>query len=243
MLQAVENTSLPDLLFAQLLGEIVSGRYAVGAQLPPERSLAGVFGVNRHVVREALKRLEQLGLVKTIHGGGTRVLDFRRTAGLDVLAIFAEHAESMEGALPLLQAGIEMRAGIGVDVARLCALRAGPATGEVLIEAAERLAAVGTGREILPLDQAFWQHILDGAANLAYQLAFNSLIRAVNAMPDFSLQWLEHELGESDYRRPIAAAIAAGDAEAAAVATREALTLPKPFSALGAPVAVEGGRR
>jgi GntR family transcriptional repressor for pyruvate dehydrogenase complex len=222
-LRAVENTSLPDKVFAQLTGEIVSGRYRPGATLPSERTLSAVFGVNRHVVREALGRLEQLGLVSVVQGGGTKVLDFRHTAGLDLLAVLAEHADAGEGILAPLGAALEMRAGIGVDVARLCARRATPDVRDALVQTGERLAAVATGQELLALDRRFWQQVVDGAGNFAYQLAFNSLMRGVQAAPELSVSWLEHELAHSDYRRPIAAAIAAGDPQAAADATRTAL--------------------
>ena len=223
-LRPVQTRSLPDEVFGQLLGEIVSGRYAPGATLPGERGLSDVFEVNRHVVREALKRLEQVGLVKTVHGGGTRVLEFRRTAGLDLLAVIAEHAEALEGMVPLWRSAVEMRAVIGVDVARLCALNASHEVRDELVEVGEMLAAAAHGPELLPLDQRFWQRMLDGAGNVAYQLAFNSLIRAVHAIPDFSVRWLGHELEQSDYRRPIARAIAAPDPDGAASAARDALS-------------------
>ncbi len=220
----VENSSLADKVFEQLTAEIVSGRYAPGTTIPSERALSEVFAVNRHVVREAVKRLEQVGLVNVVQGGGTKVLDFRRSAGLDLLAVVAEHAEAVEALLPLLGAALEMRAGIGADLSRLCAERAEPDVRRDLVSIAGRIASVSSGPDLFAVDQLFWQRILDGAGNLAYQLAFNSLIRAVHAIPDVSLPWLEHELGRSDHRRPIAAAIAAGDAEAAERATRLALT-------------------
>jgi GntR family transcriptional regulator, transcriptional repressor for pyruvate dehydrogenase complex len=222
-LRAVENKSLPDKVFEQLMTEIVSGRYAPGSTIRSERALSEVFAVNRHVVREALKRLEQAGLVRIVQGGNTKVLDFRRTAGLDLLAVVAEHADAVEGLPPLLQAALEMRAGIGLDIAQLCAQRASQTICDRLVEVGEQLALVARGPALLPLDQLFWQHMLDGADNLAYQLAFNSLIRGVHAIPELSVPWLEHELERSDYRRPIAAAIAAGDSDAAVSATRAAL--------------------
>ena len=101
-----------------------TARYPVGTNLPAERQLAEDFGVNRHVIREATKRAEQVGLVKATQGGGTDVLDFEKTAGLDALALLAEYAaEDLIGAR-LWRAGFEMRAAIGTDLARLCALRA-----------------------------------------------------------------------------------------------------------------------
>ncbi len=222
-LRPVQSASLPDKVFEQLMSEIVSGRYRPGSAIASERTLSQVFAVNRHVVREALKRLEQVGLVKIVQGGRTTVLDFRLTGGLDLLAALAEHAEAVDELLPLLRAGLEMRAGIGVDVARLCAERATPAIREALLQTGEQLATVARGPELRALDGRFWQQVIDGAGNVAYQLAFNSLIRAVNALPELTVSWLELELERCDYRRPIAAAIAAGDAVAAASATADAL--------------------
>jgi DNA-binding FadR family transcriptional regulator len=225
-LRAVKRRSLPDNVFEQLLSEIVSGRYAPKATLASERQLSETLGVNRHVVREAIKRLEQIGLVKVTQGGRTTVLDFHETAGLDLLALVAEHAEAAGALSPLLAAALEMRAGIGADLARLCALRASDQVGEDLLEISKKLAASG-GEELLELDRRFWQRVLDGVGNLAYQLAFNNLIRAVHAQRELSVPWLEDELERSDYRRPIAAAIAAANADAAASAARTALTAPE----------------
>ena len=53
--------------------------------MPSERTLAEELGVNRHAVREALKRLQQAGLIRIAQGGATRVLDWRQSGGLEVL--------------------------------------------------------------------------------------------------------------------------------------------------------------
>jgi DNA-binding FadR family transcriptional regulator len=226
-LRAVESRSLSDQVFEQLTAEIVGGALAAGSTIPSERTLSEVFAVNRHVVREALKRLEQVGLVRIVQGDGTRVLDFRRTAGLDLLAVLADHAVAFDGVLPLLRSALEMRAGVGVDVVRLCTERADAAVREELVALAGELHLVRQGPELLAVDWRFWQRVLDGADNLAYQLAFNSLMRGVHAVPELSVPSLEHELAATDYRRPIAAAIAAGDADAATTATRSALGLAR----------------
>jgi GntR family transcriptional repressor for pyruvate dehydrogenase complex len=225
-LRALEPSSLPDRIFIDLLRQIVGGTHAPGTALPSERALTVSLQVNRHVVREALKRLEQVGLVKISQGGATRVLDFRQSAGLDLLALIAEHADALEGVEPLLAAGVELRAGIGTDVVRLAAGRATPAQRAAITAQAQALAAAATPAEVLSADRRFWQLVLDAAGNLAYQLAFNSLIRAVDAIPAFSAGWLAHELAAGDHRRPIASAIAAGDPDAAATVARAALAPP-----------------
>lgn len=224
-LRAVQPASLADCVFARLLGEIVAGVQTPGSALPSERALVAALGVNRHVVREALGRLEQVGLVRISQGGATRVLDFRQSAGLDLLALIAEHADALDGYLPLLAGGLEMRAGIGADVARLAAERATPAQRAAILAAAQAqaLALANTPADVLVLDRRFWQLVLESAGNLAYVLAFNSLIRAVDAIPAFSAGWLERELDAGGHRQPIAAAIAVADPEGAAAAARAGL--------------------
>lgn len=56
-----------------LLESIRSGKLAVGATMPGELELVGQFGVSRHTVREALRRLESLGLIGRHQGIGTVV--------------------------------------------------------------------------------------------------------------------------------------------------------------------------
>jgi DNA-binding transcriptional regulator YhcF (GntR family) len=84
-LQPVERVSVADAVFGQLRGEILAGRLAPADAMPRERALTELTGVNRQAVREALKRLDQAGLVETRHGGPTRVRDSLRHAGLDLL--------------------------------------------------------------------------------------------------------------------------------------------------------------
>jgi len=57
-----------------LLDDIRRGRLAVGGNLPGELELVEQFGVSRHTVREALRRLEELGLIGRRQGVGTVVL-------------------------------------------------------------------------------------------------------------------------------------------------------------------------
>jgi GntR family transcriptional regulator len=53
---------------------IESGRFGSGEQLPPEKELSRLFGVSRVTVREALRRLEEDGLISRTPGRGTIVL-------------------------------------------------------------------------------------------------------------------------------------------------------------------------
>ena len=140
MLRVVQNRSLADQVFEQLASEILSERCPIGTNLPAERKLVETFKVNRHVVREALKRLEQVGMIKISHGGGSKVSDFRRHAGLDLLALMAEYPSTGEGTMRYWIAVHEMRRATAADVARLCATRASPELKAEIAEIAARCA-------------------------------------------------------------------------------------------------------
>lgn len=222
-LNEIKPASLADTVFRQIASNILDGTYPVGSNLLPERQLAEDYGVNRHVIREATKRAEQIGLVKSRQGGGTTVLDFERTAGLDALALLAEYAaEDLAGAR-LWRAGFEMRAAIGTDLARLCSLRASHQVRGDLVAIAHELKAAPHDASIVALDLRFWERMLDGADNIAYRLAYNSLIQSAQQAPELQLGWTIKELESSDFRIPIAEAIAAGDSAAAEAAARTSL--------------------
>jgi GntR family transcriptional regulator, transcriptional repressor for pyruvate dehydrogenase complex len=65
--------------------DIFAGTFKPGDRLPPERELAEKLNANRNAVREALKRLEQLGLVTTRHGSGTTVKNYLQTGNMETL--------------------------------------------------------------------------------------------------------------------------------------------------------------
>jgi DNA-binding GntR family transcriptional regulator len=56
-----------------LLRDISAGKYKVGAMLPPELALSDLHGVSRHTVREALRRLVDMGVLGRRQGIGTHV--------------------------------------------------------------------------------------------------------------------------------------------------------------------------
>jgi DNA-binding FadR family transcriptional regulator len=86
-----------DTSAAQLRARVLSGEWAPGDRLPPERTLADEAGLNRVTVRAALKKLEAEGLVEVRQGRGYTVLDFRQTAGPMLLAPLAALDEAASG--------------------------------------------------------------------------------------------------------------------------------------------------
>ncbi|MCW3462036.1 FadR/GntR family transcriptional regulator [Chitinophaga nivalis] len=70
----VKRLSLAEEVAARLQELIVSGKYAIGQQLPTEPELMAQFAVGRSSVREAVKLLAQKGLLRVQQGLGTFVL-------------------------------------------------------------------------------------------------------------------------------------------------------------------------
>ena len=208
-----------DRVHERLRGDILAGRLAPGDPVPSERVLAEELGVNRHAVREALKRLQQAGLVRISQGGATRVLDWRDSGGLEVMLDLAD-GEAVP--LELMRSVLEMRASIGVDAARRCATRgSSDERASVRTHALATARAIGSAR-VDEEYEALWRSIVVGSGNIAYRLALNSLMAALGAYSEIA-EALRPSSPETV--RALGDAVAAGDA-AGAVSAAEALLEP-----------------
>jgi GntR family transcriptional regulator len=65
------QTTRPNTTRDELLAWIARGKIGPGGQLPPEPQLAGELGVSRPTLREALRSLQDEGLVTRSRGAGT----------------------------------------------------------------------------------------------------------------------------------------------------------------------------
>ena len=65
-------------IFELLQQRIADGTYPVGSTLPTEQELCAEFDVSRYTVREALRRLTDIGLVARRQGSGSEVLSAER---------------------------------------------------------------------------------------------------------------------------------------------------------------------
>lgn len=220
----MRRESLSEQVFVRLRDRLLSGQIAPGSPLPPERELAERFGVNRHAIREALKRLDQARLIEIAHGGRTVALDWRRTAGLDLVVSLpgAGQVLTLDGAQ---RDTLEMRACIGSDAARLCALRGQPQILDSIVAAAEQYAAHGPDLdELAAADIAWWRLVIEGCGNLAYLLAFNSLVFGALAFGDTPQEQRTGELLDVHGRIRLARLIAARDADGAQRLARDLLS-------------------
>jgi GntR family transcriptional regulator, transcriptional repressor for pyruvate dehydrogenase complex len=71
--KAIQSSRLYEQIVQQIEESIRKGELTEGSQLPAERDLATQFGVSRTAVREAIKALQEKGLVDAFPGRGTFV--------------------------------------------------------------------------------------------------------------------------------------------------------------------------
>lgn len=94
-LAAVPPSLRTDDLFEALQARILSDEWPAGGRLPSERELAESYDTNRNTLREAIRRLEQAGLVTVRQGQGVTVADYRRTGTLELASPFIAHGRDM----------------------------------------------------------------------------------------------------------------------------------------------------
>ncbi|KQR76531.1 GntR family transcriptional regulator [Burkholderia sp. Leaf177] len=116
MFQKIPARALSDSVAQQLLLQIEKGGFASTGKLPTEAVLAQEFGVSRTVVREAISRLKNEGMVEPRQGSGVFIVE---RAGIRPLRI--DYAQAVEpGAVVQILA---LRRAIEAEVAAEAAMR------------------------------------------------------------------------------------------------------------------------
>lgn len=161
----------------KLMRRIVDREYLPGTKLPTERELALEFEVTRHVVREALKRLEAVGLVRIRQGSGIYVENLQLTGGLELFEVLLKRQDGSIN-LAFLKDVLEFRGHLFREVARLAATRRTDdefsQMRRLLHERREHANVPGRVEEI---NLSLFQLITRATHNQIYELLFNTLGR------------------------------------------------------------------
>jgi GntR family transcriptional repressor for pyruvate dehydrogenase complex len=215
MLRPIEKQRVAEGIVEQLRSLILTGVYAPGEKLPPERNLAKELGVNRSSLREALKKLEHMGLVKIRQGDGTRVQDFMQTAGIDLMSHLIPLAQG--GNADLLRDVLEFRRIYGREMARLAAARADESDLERLKKIADAADDDSLPpEEILRLDFEFYVALTRATRNRVFTLLINTTRQAVMNYAPFFVHFNVSSEAVRRHHRALIKAIAKKDAETAA---------------------------
>ncbi|CCH18028.1 FadR/GntR family transcriptional regulator [Micromonospora lupini] len=112
-------TNLAQAITAELVTRIVQGVHPSGTPLPPEPVLCETFSVSRTVIREAVKILQEKGLVQVRQGSGTLVTSPSAWDMLDELVLAATIA--VDDTLAILDDLVVTRRVLESDMANVAA--------------------------------------------------------------------------------------------------------------------------
>ncbi|POR55590.1 FadR/GntR family transcriptional regulator [Bosea psychrotolerans] len=202
----------------QLRARIASGEYASHSRLPGEHDLSAIYGVSRPVVREALRRLREDGLIFSRQGAGTFVRGGEAEQGRAL-------AFAPVGTIADVQRCYEFRLEVEPANAFYAAKRHNPAALEAIGSAFELLRdTTHAHRHREDADYAFHIAIAEAANNYFFLSSMQALKDHINVgmkLHGLSLLGPAGGLaGVLDEHARIFAAIGARDAEAARDAMR-----------------------
>lgn len=190
---------------------ILNGALTPGDRLPTERVLAQDYGVSRTVVREAVKTLQQDGLVEVRAGLGTFIVDETDRAFSQSLSLLM----SVNLSDKLLDV-VEIREILEVRMAALAATRARSSDIDSMRTAVAVMDdSLDDVSEFIKQDHAFHLALAEATQNAVMPLLISSIVdllqqlRSRTALVDGSL-----ERGQIHHKR-ILRAISRGDADAA----------------------------
>lgn len=159
------RSTVVDQLTESLIDAVVAGRFAVGETLPPERELADQLEVNRATLRQAVGRLEQIGLVTRRQGSGTLVRDPAQLTAPEVVGrMAATEVSSFLGDL------LEVREALAAVIGRRASNSLTADMRRSLGQLVEQIEASTTGRERQLLELAFFAVLVDAAGNRAIEV-------------------------------------------------------------------------
>ncbi|TFD46387.1 FadR family transcriptional regulator [Cryobacterium frigoriphilum] len=217
--------------------DLLSGRLGPGDHLPPERQLAVELGVGRSSVREAIRVLEVLGLIRTSVGSGPSagaIIVALPGGGMSALMRLQVAAQGFPVA-DVVKTRLVLEGSVVSDLAERCAPGpfggAGDAVADgcpdltesrVLLTAMDRPEL--TEAEFLALDAQFHLSLAEAGGNQVVTATMAGLRSAIEGYARAGLaglvSWPATSARLRLEHRAILAAIAAGDPEGARLAVQ-----------------------
>ena len=206
-------------IVTQIEEMIVTGVLKEGTRLPPERELAATMGVSRPKVREALKILEDDGLIKIRHGEGTFVADLIGAAMSPALIrLYSKHKMAIQDYL-------EFRREQEIFAAGLAAERATSDDRDIIARCLQDLEQTQDDEDpkaSMEADVTFHQAVVDASHNSLLLHTMRSIYALMRSHVFYNRDFLRSMDGTGeallDQHRAIAHAILSADPDRASEA-------------------------
>ncbi|HTC62160.1 MAG TPA: FadR/GntR family transcriptional regulator [Candidatus Saccharimonadales bacterium] len=214
MYKVIQSSRLYEQIVQQIEDSILKGELTEGSQLPAERELAEQFGVSRTAVREAIKALQEKGLVDAFPGRGTFVTNGTSNSMRRSLDRIIKTGDR-DGSTYL----VEVREILEPEIAALAASRADYEDIDAMREAVEAMDSTEPDSEaFIEADLDFHLALAEAAANPIVLSLIDSIVGLLREQR-VRISFVEGspERGQR-YHRSILEAIERHDAQAARAA-------------------------
>ena len=214
MYKVIQPSRLYEQIVQQIEDSILKGELTEGSQLPAERELAEQFGVSRTAVREAIKALQEKGLVDAFPGRGTFVTNGSSNSMRRSLDRIIKTGDR-DGSTYL----VEVREILEPEIAALAASRADYEDIDAMREAVEAMDSTEPDSEaFIEADLDFHLALAEAAANPIVLSLIDSIVGLLREQR-VRISFVEGspERGQR-YHRSILEAIERHDAQAARAA-------------------------
>ena len=112
MFRKIEKENPFEEILDQIIENIKEGTLKKGDALPAERNMAEALGVSRPVVREVLRTLALLGIIKTVRGGASYVSENLENSLIEPLSILLRLNNSSVYHNQQLRSALEVEAAV-----------------------------------------------------------------------------------------------------------------------------------
>lgn len=214
----VSKGSLTEEVVSQIEELILSGELQTGDKLLSQRDLAVELGVSPTVIREAVKVLEQKGLVETRAGSGTYVSALTPEACSEVLTLLFRHGKMSFSHLH------EARRTLEIEIAGLAAARAQLHHIEQMEDAILRMdQGLDNPDEYIRADFDFHLTLARAAQNPVFPLLTITLLEVLQESRRLNFEVAGAPSRGQLYHRAICDCVKQGDVEGARAEMREHL--------------------
>lgn len=200
-------------ILRQIIENIQSGKLKPGAALPAERNMSETMGVSRAALREALRALELLGILKSVPGGGNYITEDLETWLIGPLSVLFQLNNGR------IRQNQQLRAALERENAILAAKKCTPLDAAELWMIIARLDAAEDEKERGQLDKELHQKIARIADN---PMIFSVLSAAdklteniISGTRDYIMRKNQSSSAVDDQHRRLVEAIINGDPQEA----------------------------
>ena len=207
MFTEISKKNLSDEVASQIINRIISGILIPGEKLPPEREVSEKMNVNRHTLREALRKLESLGLLSVRQGDGIYIKDYRDSGNLELLKhiLYLKKDKTADVFKDIL----ELRRVISPEMAEKAALN----RTDYDIEAFQQVLA--SDKTLIEKDMAIHQIIAKAGNNILYIFILNFFNDIFKDFGQLYFKIEENKKVTAKFHIEISKAIIAGDGKSA----------------------------